>query len=169
MSELERNLKRTNTYNSQRELYRNRAKFESEKRRFVDKSTRFVRVSDKLYNARGKMIGGAISLVVPLLVAVFICRMLFTNVSADVNINTLFLDILQRFGSETFSTQYLMWTLGNFSEISAWVTDSSGILEALKTIVSIFGHIGNFVLLLTALLLQALRFIGFLFSMLFVA
>lgn len=131
-----------------------------------ENATRLLRAGTKIHYARSRFINGAIGLVVPLLVLVFICRMLFSNGQANVSVDSLFLDVLQRFSTQNWNVDYLMWTISNFSEISAWTTDTSGILEALKTIVSIFGYIGNIVLLIIALIIQAGAVITFMFSVL---
>ena len=143
------------------------AKFEA--RKLQEHATRTLRAKENLYDSRGDIAMGALGMVVPLVVAVFLARMIFSNGNAVINVNTLFMDILNRFGSESWNSEMLMQAIENFTNLSKWTNDTSDILEALKTIAAVVVGAGNFVYLLVALLMQALNVIFFIFDMLFIS
>lgn len=116
-----------------------------------------------------KVFDSSFSIVILGLVLLVLGRFLFGSYNAEsFDPSTVLPSLLEGFANSSWSTEYLMFTLRNFSAIEGWAISSSGILQALKTIVAIIGYAGNFLMLLSALLLNAAQVIFLIFKLLFV-
>lgn len=114
-----------------------------------------------LYDNRKNIVSGVTSLILPFLVFCFLCRTIFAP-DDTVNVDTLFLDILARFGNEKWNTDYLMWTIQNFSKVQSWDWGVFDMVKILPLLFSVF-------LFITALILQAFELIVFFFDLLFIS
>lgn len=115
---------------------------------------------------RKSIIGGTVSVLILLVVLIACGRYLFGG--DKVRVDTLLPSILDTFSSESFASDLIMNALKNFSSIKTWTQSSSDILQGIKTIVSFFGYIGNFVYLFFACLVNAFKLIMLIFSLIFI-
>lgn len=124
-----------------------------------------LRVHNISSSARRNIGLGVLNTIVAFIIFVVVLRVIFSGGTYEIIPETIFLELLEMFGNQSWATQNLLECLSEFSKVWKWANDDSGILEALKSLIAIFGTIGVLVKLIFALLGCALQFIRFVFSL----